>query len=410
MKISVLLGLILKELKIRKREFRNFLISIVSGSLCILLLSVLNLGVVEYLQQRIEQSAEYKVITIPLARTADKDKLIEYVDKMRGVTGITEYQSLYHKIDYFDIEQEEYMPMIELKFVNNHWDTFVTAEVTGEVSESIVCGRDFLPTDRKKAIIDEFSVLALGIEDCADILGKNLTIGNGDKRVTVEVVGVSALELSVDKENVGMESYDVLNRLDIGLAPVVVTMDVLEEISGEKSLEDYYMKISVDSVYQVQEICAQLEEMGIELFSGGDDFKKVIMYLDIIRDILSILAVTLLIVAMVNMIGSLYTVLEENRRWYALLQVMGYRQGNIILIVVLELLGLACMALAISAVVTMVLVGGFNYAVQDIDSATNDKMFTYPWGMLLKLFGGVIGTVTAISSGMTVLLLRKEGK
>lgn len=413
MSVMAFFSLVLKEIGLRKKELRFFITSIIAGSVGILLFSVLNTGITDYLRKNVEQTVECKIITIPLEPGEESQGILEYINEIPHVSGICEYEwifNAYGQITYMGINGTECIPS-DLRAINNAEDTFVCAKTEPLNEETIVCGRDFTSKDRMKAIIDKKAVVLLDFEEEEEIIGKQAVLRSGDREITVEIIGVFDIEQQKEgNEYEEKKFYDEKNRLLIGAEPLVITRDAFELLIGSNNFDGYYhyIDISVDSVYNVDRVYDELAKLDVTLYSESKSLRSFILNLDTIKEILHVLAMVLLIVALINMSGSLWTSLSESRRWYELLFVMGYRKINIILLVLAEFVSLTAFALGIGVILILLLVRLLNVGFTELNMG--EVIFEIPVNAIFQLFMLVIGLTAIIVISMTQLTLcRKRG-
>lgn len=408
MSVMAFFSLVLKEIGLRKKELRFFMVSIIASSVGILLFSVLNTGITDYLQQKMEQTVECKIVTIPLELGEESQEILEYISKIPHISGVCEYEwifNAYDQITYMEIDGTEYAPS-NLKAINNAEDTFVHAEIELLEEESIVWGRDFTKEDSMKAIIDKKSLLYLGMKD-ADIIGKEAVLRSGNREITVEIVGVFDIEQGKE-ENDEKKFYDGQNRLLIGEEPLIITKDAFEVLMGNNIIDGYYhyIDISVDSIHNVDKVYDEIAKLDVTLFSESKSLRSFIMNLDTIKEMLHLLAMVLLVVALINMSGSLWTTLAESRRWYEILFVMGYRKINIILLVLAEFVCLTAVALGIGTMIILLLVRLLSVGFAELNMG--EIKFETPLNAIFGLSALVIGLTAGIVVSMTLLTLRRK--
>ena len=404
-KIKSIMDLVFKELKYRKSTFKVFIISAIAGIISLMAFTILNDGVVGYLKELINGNNEYKVITITCYSEEEKLNLIKFVKAMPHISGIYEYMQL-NGADMLSIDGTEYMPMEEIKGINTSKDVFSETGTGFMNKDDIVCGSGLQKEDEKKAIIDEYALLSMGIKDYNDILGKKVVIRRGEKEVEVEIIGVYTIDISLDKENAGSQFYDDKNRLDIGISPIILTYDSAKQLKNTQDESVSYIQLTIDSVSNVEWIYEQLEKKEIPAFAEIKDINKVMENLDIVREILHIVANILLVIAIINMLSVLSGVIAENRKWYQILMIIGYRKEQIIGIVSIEMLLLAFEALIISGIITLILVILLNNVVSS--SLGISAMFSYPIDTFVMLTFLFICCVVMANAVLMFFYFRKR--
>lgn len=399
------MGLIYKELKCKKNIFKVFIISIIGGLISLLTFSMFNDGVCNYLKEKINSNYEYRIVTVSSFSEKESLDLIKTINAIPYVCGVCEYMQL-NGADMFSIDGLEYMPMEEIKGINTDGDNFIESKMEFIEEDAVICGDGFRKGDQGKAIIDEYALISMGVKDYNDILGKKAVIQRGKNTAEVEIIGVYTINMSVDRENIESKFYDDYNRLDIGLSPVIITYDSAKQLKDSEEESISYIQISVDSITHTEWVYNKLKARGVSVFAEIEDINKAIDNIDIVCRILHIVSIILLIIAVVNMISVLYGVIQDNKRWYQMLRIMGYKKWQIMGIVSIEMVILTVEALLIGGMIQAVVVIVLNHIV--LDSIGVSNIFFYPVSIFVILAMLLIGCVILICTSLMFFSFDKK--
>ena len=256
----------------------------------------------------------------------------------------------------------------------------------GDLKSPIMCGREFLPTDSKCAVIDEAYAYIFGYNNLEDILNQTISVSfDGETSVDLKIVGVYyhnmyytngkeskddslMQDIRKDLDNNSFENRQryIDNSVKWGgivSGIIVVSSDVFLNIpeyqkmlQGEFDLRSEqrisnFCEIVAESSYDVPQICDELDKITNNRYqSSVNDIKDIMDTLNAIQVAFNILSTVILVVSLVGIGNFVYVRVNEQEKLTRLMLKMGYEHKSIKWIYLLEIMYLCGLAMGISAV------------------------------------------------------------
>lgn len=252
----------------------------------------------------------------------------------------------------------------------------------GDLKSPIMCGREFLPTDSKCAVIDEAYAYIFGYNNLEDILNQTISVSfGGETSVDLKIVGVYyhgmhytngkeskddslMQDIRKDLDNNSFENRQrYIDEIIISADAIVVSSDVFLNIpeyqkmlQGEFDLRSEqrisnFCEIVAESSYDVPQICDELDKITNNRYhSSVNDIKDIMDTLNAIQVAFNILSTVILVVSLVGIGNFVYVRVNEQEKLTRLMLKMGYEHKSIKWIYLLEIMYLCGLAMGISAV------------------------------------------------------------
>ena len=313
-----------------------------------------------------------ELIRIPIT-----DEMLLHIQSLDHVQNIVVNYSIYESVLSMELYgQKIYVPEA-LRAVDNRYATFPAYELDAILSENpefkpIVWGRDFYPDDRLSVLVDEIVVRMLKIRDFNQLEDEKLVLTYIDpydqveKKIELTIVGAFARELGMFRhDNLTdevIENADKgFDRIMGGTKPFIFTSDVVKILGVESNINHFSYKetglnhivISADSTHSVPELYATLEkEFNNKNLSNLVITQESLHAIQNTQRIILIIASLIILVGFINLLNHLILSSYERKKMIGLLKAMGYRNRDILQIIILENLMLAFKASIYSLIIS----------------------------------------------------------
>ncbi|MCR5584615.1 MAG: hypothetical protein K6F63_04170 [Lachnospiraceae bacterium] len=318
MKADDLIRIAYRDLHQKKRKFRIFEISLLAGLVCLLMFSSLSDGVIDHVKNMINSKKEYKTITV--YDFADEN------EAGNALKNLVNVEAVYKEIMIYNVEGIEIdgrkIAAVPIKAAVPELDSFFEIDA----KRIFVAGRDLKEGDTQKTLIDEYTVKLLGMGKPENILGKTVTLTVDGREIRTEIVGVYA---SAFGEN-AKEEFDLQTDAEGNIFvnwPIIVSSDCVE---NTEVFTDGNLRVLVRDVSLLSETIEEAKRVtGAEAISDTEKVYSLLEDLGKIKSVLQVVAWALLAVSFVTIVSVLYVVIESNRKWYEMLNVLGYRRSTV---------------------------------------------------------------------------------
>lgn len=388
MNIRNLIFLANKEANNKKRKFRIFEVSLTISIIFLLFIAIFNKSVIEYIRDIIDSNPEYSLITVEMDNRTES--LENYLQTVAGVTGICEETTI-ENVSGVMIDDQQYT-LTNVKAVNQKYDSFYAAE--GDMKEAIIAGRDLEEEDDNKALIDEYSVITLGYKNYEDILGKKVEIVIENQTINLELVGVFSLNVSKNSEMYGDIYIDDEGRIDLGQEPFIISKD---SINGLDTVDESYTIVSVDGADRVSQVADAIDAYGNYIvYTQGDMIDKIVQGINNIVIIMYSASFILILIAIINVSGVLYTVINNNKTWYSMLNILGYKRNTIRWMNYIEMAIFVLKSFVIATIIVSLSVLIINNLIYSNLGVLN--ILKFPGKVFLLLLAGVLIIICSITA------------
>lgn len=306
---------------------------------------------------------------------------------------------------YYDVDVESFFlenynikPPSYVRGVDCRYATFTNARIQSEMmgcSEDsyIVAGRDFEEKDKKVVLLSEKSVLAMGIREIQEVVGKKIRIKVGDNTVVVEVVGIFAKPFA----NIGL-SEDIVfrdeeDRYSVAMEEgAIFSSDVIEKIHSfakEKQNTEISTSIRISST-SMEGIKRVYDYLSSTIYNGmycdAALMHNFQLYIRLFTNGFVIIGMVLFLLALYNLYGIMLLVFEKRKKWFAIQKILGFTSFDISICFVFEILWTQLISICIGVAITKLVSMIFEKIVQnEYAKVANSTLFVFPKGLILSV-------------------------
>lgn len=257
--------------------------------------------------------------------------------------------------DAMSIGKMQISPADYLQGVDQEFSSFTQAQIDSELSSKqdasyIVEGRDLRKEDTMAVILDENSVLDMGIKDYKSIVGKWLNVKFSKKNYKAKIVGIysNALSLNAIKEEARVV-YDEENRISAGMHSAIFSKDVIVSINQDNEQPTEISSIIVSSS-NIEGILGVYENLSNSIKNGiycdAELMSRFQLYMKFFTSSFAVIGIVLFFFALYELYGIMRIVLEKRKKWFCIQRILGFTAKEItecymIELAVVEFIGVA---------------------------------------------------------------------
>lgn len=276
-----------------------------------------------------------------------------------------------------------------IQFVNPKYSTFQYTllmerrEKYGKFS-NMVAGREFNINDTRSIIIDEAMLYWLGYQTASSIIGKEITIVVGNNQIkNLKIIGVHNYNLGTFANIVkSRKLLDVIKEekqiSSVFNYPAYITQDVLNELP--QSINEKIEPIIIVQANKIQDVSKLLDYIKTvtnnSIWCNQEGLSNTIRLLDNVKLAIMVLAIITLLVALINMINMLIVKIIKQKKVIHIMEIVGYRRWQIILMYVFDNFLIICKAIGIYTILVFVFTVTVDRLMFGSYSALSDQIAT----------------------------------
>lgn len=240
--------------------------------------------------------------------------------------------------DAMSIGKMQISPPDYLQGVEQEFSSFTQAQIDSEVSSRqdtsyIVEGRDLKKEDTMAVILDENSVLDMGIKDYKSIVGKWLNVKFSKKNYKAKIVGIYSNALSPNALNDDATVvYDEENRISAGMHSAIFSKDVIVSINQDNAQPTEVSSIIVSS-YNIEGILDVYEKLSSsiknEIYCDAELMSRFQLYIKFFTSSFAVIGIVLFFFALYELYGIMRIVLEKRKKWFCIQRILGFTTKEI---------------------------------------------------------------------------------
>lgn len=239
--------------------------------------------------------------------------------------------------DTMSIGKMQISPPNYLQGVEQEFSSFTQAQIDSELSSRqntsyIIEGRDLKGEDKMAVLLDENSVLDMGIKDYKSIVGKWLNVKFSKKDYKAKIVGIYSNALSPNANAINDEVtvvFDEENRISAGMHSAIFSKDVILSINQDIDQPTEISSIIVSS-YNIEGILDVYEKLSNsiknEIYCDAELMNRFQLYIKFFTSSFAVIGIVLFFFALYELYGIMRIVLEKKKDGFVYNRFWGLQQ------------------------------------------------------------------------------------